>query len=124
MKPEPLRLRDIIPVDYTDGDTPEDGVGLIPYQYHKRHRSYVEDEGMEDEDMEDEDMDIEEPELPSGREVAMARSAARAVIRLEVLDGSSKNDLPLARRLEIERIIAKRSGDVDTIAQTILNQTA
>lgn len=119
MKSKPLRLRDIIPVDYTDGDTPEDGVGLIPYQYHKRHRSYVEDE-----DMEDEDMDIEEPEVPSGREVAMARSAARAVIRLEVLDGSSKNDLPLARRLEIERIIAKRSGDVDTIAQTILNQTA
>lgn len=114
MKPEPLRLRDIIPVDYTDGNTPEDNVGLIPYQYHKRHRSYVEDE----------DMDIEEPETPSGREVAMARSAARAVIRLEVLDGSSKDDLPLARRLEIERIIAKRKDEVDTIAQTILSQNA
>ena len=114
MKSEPLRLRDIIPVDYTDGDTPEDSVGLIPYQYHKRHRSYVEDE----------DMDIEEPETPSGREVAMARSAARAVIRLEVLDGSSKDDLPLARRLEIERIVAKRKDEVDTVAQTILSQNA
>jgi hypothetical protein len=109
MKSEPLRLRDIIPVDYTDGDTPEDSVGLIPYQYHKRHRSYVEDE----------EMDVE---APSGREVAMARSAARAVIRLEVLDGSSKDDLPLARRLEIERIIAKRKDEVDAIAQTILDQ--
>jgi hypothetical protein len=54
----------------------------------------------------------------------MARSAARAVIRLEVLDGSSKDDLPLARRLEIERIVAKRKGDVDTVAQTILDQNA
>lgn len=112
MKSEPLRLRDIIPVDYTDGNTPEDGVGLIPYQYYKRHRSY------------DEDMDVEEPEVPSSREVAMARSAARAVIRLEVLDGSSKDDLPLARRLEIERIIAKRKDEVDTVAQTILSQNA
>jgi len=112
MKSEPLRLRDIIPVDYTDGDTPDDVVGLIPYQYDKRHRSYVEDE----------DMDIEEPESPSGYQVAMARSAARAVIRLEVLDGSSKDDLPLARRLEIERIVAKRKKDVDTITQTILDQ--
>lgn len=111
MKSEPLRLRDIITVDHTDGWLPDDAVGLIPYQYHKRHRSYVEDE----------DVDIEEPET-SGYELAMARSAARAVIRLEVLDGSSKNDLPLARRLEIERIVAKRKDDVNTITQTILNQ--
>lgn len=114
MKPEPLRLRDIISVDPTDGWLPDDEVGLIPYQYYKRHRSYVEDE----------DMDIEEPESPSGYQIAMARSAARAVIRLEVLDGSSKDDLPLARRLEIERIVAKRKGDVNTVAQTILSQNA
>jgi len=112
MKSEPLRLRDIIAVDSTGGWLPDDNVGLIPYQYKKRHRSYVEDE------------DIEEPESPSGYEVAMARSAARAVIRLEVLDGSSKDDLPLARRLEIERIVAKRKKDVDTITQTILSQNA
>ena len=116
MKPEPLRLRDIIAVDPTDGWLPDDIVGLIPYQYHKRHRSYVEDEDL--------DLDIEEPESPSGYQIAMARSAARAVIRLEVLDGSSKDDLPLARRLEIERIVAKRKDDIDTITQTILNQNA
>ena len=114
MKHEPLRLRDIITVDPTDGWLPDDTVGLIPYQYHKRHRSYVEDD----------DMDVEEPEKPSGYQIAMARSAARAVIRLEVLDGSSKDDLPLARRLEIERIFAKRKSDVDAIAQTILDQNA
>ena len=114
MKHEPLRLRDIIAVDPTRGWLPDDEVGLIPYQYHKRHRSYVEDE----------DMDIEEPETASGYQIAMARSAARAVIRLEVLDGSSKDDLPLARRLEIERIVAKRKGDVNTVAQTILSQNA
>lgn len=112
MKHEPLRLRDIITVDPTDGWLPDDTVGLIPYQYHKRHRSYVEDE------------DVEEPESPSAYQIAMARSAARAVIRLEVLDGSSKDDLSLARRLEIERIVAKRKKDVDTVAQTILDQNA
>ena len=47
MKHEPLRLRDIIAVDPTRGWLPDDEVGLIPYQYHKRHRSYVEDEDMD-----------------------------------------------------------------------------
>jgi len=122
MKSEPLRLRDIIAVDPTRGWLPDDNVGLIPYQYHKRHRSYDEAEDM-DMDM-DMDMDVEEPESPSNYQIAMARSAARAVIRLEVLDGSSKDDLPLSRRFEIERIVAKRKGDVDTVAQTILDQNA
>jgi hypothetical protein len=114
MKSEPLRLRDIIPVDYSMGDTPEDDVGLIPYQYHKRHRSYVEDEEIGADDV------VE----PAGREIAMARSAAREILRLEILDGSPKNDTPFPRRLEIERIIAGRREEVDAIAQTILTQNA
>jgi hypothetical protein len=114
MKPEPLRLRDIIPVDYTMGDNPEDDVGLIPYQYYKRHRSYVEDEEIGADDV----------TQPDGREIALARSAARNILRLEILDGSPKDDLPLARRLEIERIIAKRKDEVEAIAQTILTQKA
>ena len=40
MKKE-LRLRDIINRDYTDGDTPEDDLGMIPYQYIKRHRGQI-----------------------------------------------------------------------------------
>ena len=112
MKSEPLRLRDIIPVDPTDGWIPDDDVGLIPYQYHKRHRSYVEDEEIGADDI------VE----PDAREIAMARSAAREILRLEILDGSPKNDLALPRRIEIETIIAGRQKEVDTIAQTILTQ--
>jgi hypothetical protein len=112
MKPEPLRLRDIIAVDPTDGWLPDDNVGLIPYQYHKRHRSYVEDEEIGADDI------VE----PDAREIAMARSAAREILRLEILDGSPKDDLPMARRLEIERIVAGRQKEVDAIAQTILTQ--
>jgi hypothetical protein len=114
MKHEPLRLRDIIAVDPTDGWLPDDEIGLIPYQYHKRHRSY-------DEDAEIGADDIVEPDA---REIAMARSAAREILRLEILDGSPKDDLPMARRIEIETIIAGRQKEVNTIAQTILTQTA
>jgi len=114
MKPEPLRLRDIIAVDPTDGWLPDDNVGLIPYQYYKRHHSY-------DEDAEIGADDIVEPDA---REIAMARSAAREILRLEILDGSPKDDLPMARRIEIETIIAGRQKEVNTIAQTILTQTA
>jgi hypothetical protein len=114
MKHEPLRLRDIIAVDPTDGWLPDDEIGLIPYQYYKRHRSYVEDEEIGADDI------VE----PDAREIAMARSAAREILRLEILDGSPKDDLPLARRIEIESIIAGRQKEVNTIAQTILTQTA
>ena len=41
-----LRLRDLINVDYTDGDTPEDDLGTIPYQYVKRHRGQIGEDSL------------------------------------------------------------------------------
>ena len=46
MKKE-LRLRDIINRDYTDGDTPEDDLGMIPYQYIKRHRGQIGEDSLQ-----------------------------------------------------------------------------
>lgn len=40
MKKE-LRLRDLINVDYTQGNIPEEDLGLVPYQYIKRHRGQI-----------------------------------------------------------------------------------
>ena len=46
MKNKELSLRDIITVDYTDGDTPRDDLGLIPYQYIKRHRGQIGEDSL------------------------------------------------------------------------------
>jgi len=46
MKKE-IRLRDLINVDYTDGDTPEDDQGMIPYQYIKRHRGQIGEDSLQ-----------------------------------------------------------------------------
>lgn len=45
MKKE-IRLRDLINVDYTYGDTPEDDLGMIPYQYIKRHRGQIGEDSL------------------------------------------------------------------------------
>jgi len=46
MKKE-IRLRDLINVDYTQGDTPEDDQGMIPYQYIKRHRGQIGEDSLQ-----------------------------------------------------------------------------
>jgi len=47
MKKE-LRLRDLINVDYTQGDMPEDDLGLITYKYIKRHRGQIGEDSIKE----------------------------------------------------------------------------
>jgi len=128
-----LSFKDFITVDYTQW-----GDDLLAYQAHKRRRGKIGEETT------DEALNFQQRRArarlmkKNKAKIAMgarkarkrtadparlkkrARKAARTLLFKKFSKGKSKNELPFARRQEIEKRLDKMAGRVDKIATKIL----
>lgn len=135
---KPLGFKDFIAVDYKPGSD-----DYIKYRAQKRKRSL--DRGLNDE-TQDEALDITQrrararvlkknkAKIAMGRKRAARRTASLEKIKKrarrqainqmfnKLAKGQSKEDVPLARRQEIEKRIEKMKPRIDRIARKLLPQ--